>query len=136
MKKSVKIILIAVAALVACLVAFIAIFIYNSDYRPNDVASFTSEDGKYHLDLQQIGTPEFPFGSTKIKVVLRSGNKKISVYNGKIANDGKNVDESNFSCEWSEDEVLISLIGEEQPLFRLMMALDGSDISEFIDLTD
>ena len=44
---------------------------YTTRYRVNFVDSSTSQDGKYELLFQQIGDPDWPFGYTHARLVLK-----------------------------------------------------------------
>ena len=75
----------------------------------------SSPDNKYLIVINQVGYPEF-FGSQSMKIQLINikTNEEIKVIEEDISNDGKNLTSDNWEVEWFEEDVVITLIGEEQ----------------------
>ena len=61
-----------------------------------------------------IGDPEFPFGRTKVQVIVKKDDfviKKIKTF---ISDDGAAFREANWDVRWLEEKVIITLHGSEQ----------------------
>ncbi len=75
----------------------------------------TSPDGNYLLIIQELGTPDWPFGADHLKISLYEQNAepryRVS-FQADVSNDGCTA---NYEIEWLEDSVQIALIGSEQP---------------------
>lgn len=75
----------------------------------------TSPDGNYLLIIQELGTPDWPFGADHLKISLYEQNTepryRVS-FQADVSNDGCTA---SYEIEWLEDSVHIALIGSEQP---------------------
>ena len=80
-----------------------------------DVASFESPDGGYRLVYQQLGAPDWPFGKTDVRLVLKDRNGKTqNRVDTFIQDDGAAASEWNVkSVEWTEDAVVVVLRASE-----------------------
>ena len=90
----------------------------------------TQTNGQYVVELQATSSPDWPFGSQDGRIVLKdNNNKKICSVDFSLSNDGKSMCESNWNVEWSEESVVITIMGEEQPdaLYRLYYNGDVSN---------
>ena len=87
---------------------------YNQKYKVTDVDSVTSPDGTYELLLQSVGEPEFPFGSTPGRVVLKKGDETVGTQEFSVSDDGGDLRPANWRVEWGETGVTVTLIGSEQ----------------------
>ena len=117
MKKKIKITVISVlSAVVIFIVASIGWFIYTTEYKLTLTGIENSPDGKYYITFQMVGCPDWPFGSTTVKVTVKEteSKKKIKVINTSIDNDGANLSESNWDVIWNDSSVKIILKGQEQ----------------------
>ena len=74
-------------------------FTYATKYRKNPVDSSVSPDGKYELLFQQIGDPEWPFGATHARLVLRDESGIITKYPFYVLNDGYGVHQDSWHIE-------------------------------------
>ena len=75
----------------------------------------TQTNGQYVVELQATSSPDWPFGSQDGRIVLKDNNNiKISSVDFSLSNDGKSMCESNWKVEWSEDSVVVTIMGEEQ----------------------
>lgn len=104
-----------------CLILFITVAgifllmivsIYIIEHTPRTVA--TDSYNNYTLELQAKSSPDFPFGSQDGRIILKSSSKKICRTDFIISNDGKSMDEDNWSVKWENDKVIVTIIGEEQ----------------------
>ena len=75
----------------------------------------TQTNGQYVVELQATSSPDWPFGSQDGRIVLKdNNNKKISSVDFSLSNDGKSMCESNWKVDWSEESVIVTIMGEEQ----------------------
>ena len=123
--------------LIAFLITFAAIILHIAaipvlieivDHIPR--TKDTQTNGQYVVELQATSSPDWPFGSQDGRIVLKdNNNKKICSVDFSLSNDGKSMCESNWNVEWSEESVVITIMGEEQPdaLYRLYYNGDVSN---------
>lgn len=109
-------------------IAAIPVLIEIVDHIPR--TKDTQTNGQYVVELQATSSPDWPFGSQDGRIVLKdNNNKKICSVDFSLSNDGKSMCESNWNVEWSEESVVITIMGEEQPdaLYRLYYNGDDSN---------
>ena len=93
----------------------VAGLIYVTEYKIHVISDSFSADRTYRLEIDQVGDPAWPYGSTDCRLVLYSKeDEKIREKDFSVANDGKNVSENNFSIRWEEKQVIVTVYGEEQ----------------------
>lgn len=93
----------------------VAGFIYVTEYKIHVISDSFSADRTYRLEIDQVGDPAWPYGSTDCRLVLYSKeDEKIREKDFSVANDGKKVSENNFSIRWEEEQVIVTVYGEEQ----------------------
>lgn len=114
MKAVIKAILIIIAVLAVSVSVIIGGFIYQTEFKQNEVNTYFSDDGTYSLTIYQIGDPDWPFGKTDCRFVLYGSGGTISTKDFSVYNDGGNVFDDNFNVQWHEDNVSITVNGEEQ----------------------
>jgi hypothetical protein len=80
-----------------------------------DIETYESPDSNYTLIFQQLGDPEWPFGTTDVRLLLKDKNqKKIDSIDTSIQDDGANAYSGNIkSEEWRNDSVIIILQASE-----------------------
>lgn len=98
---------------------------YITSYKVNNVDSSVSSDGKFELLFQQIGDPDFPFGYTHTRLVLKEGSETIAKYSFDVANDGGNVSSKSWQVTWRENCVEAVISGEEQNDIQYILYFDG-----------
>lgn len=108
--------------LIAFLITFAAIILHIAaipvlieivDHIPR--TKDTQTNGQYVVELQATSSPDWPFGSQDGRIVLKdSNNKKICSIDFLLSNDGKSMCESNWKVDWSEESVIVTIMGEEQ----------------------
>lgn len=109
MSKSKKIILLIVSiTVVLIIVAYICML-------PDKIATYNSPDGEYSLVFEQMGSPEWPFGATDVRLTLKDNKgKKINRVSTQVHNDGVDADEWNIkSITWNDDDVVVVLRSAE-----------------------
>ena len=93
----------------------VAGFIYVTEYKIHVISDSFSADRTYRLEIDQVGDPAWPYGSTDCRLVLYSKeDEKIREKDFSLAFDGMYVSEINFSLRWEEEQVIVTVYGEEQ----------------------
>ena len=105
-------------------------FIYVTRYKPNVVASSASPDGQYELLFQQIGEPNWPFGHTHARLVLKDKSKTVAKHSFDVANDGGIIDAENWKVTWKENCVEAVISGEEQNDNQFILFFNGKTDSK------
>ena len=109
-------------------IAAIPVLIEIVDHIPR--TKDTQTNGQYVVELQATSSPDWPFGSQDGRIVLKdNNNKKICSVDYSLSNDGKSMCESNWKVDWSDESVIVTIMGEEQPdaLYRLYYNGDVSN---------
>ncbi len=108
-------ILISVLFILLMLAILIGSMVYVMEYKITQVGVETSYDGKYEVVFSQIGEPDWPFGSTSVRIeVWEKDGEKIEQVKTSIRDDGASLRESNWQVEWYPGGLDITLIGSEQ----------------------
>lgn len=108
-------IIIVIVLLIA--MAIVAIFTIDSTKKQEitKLDKISSPDNKYLIVINQVGYPiSFDSHNVKIQLIDNKTNEEITVFEEDISNDGKNLTSENWEVEWFEEEVVVTLIGEEQ----------------------
>ena len=108
-------IIIVIVLLIA--MAIVAIFTIDSTKKQEitKLDKISSPDNKYLIVINQVGYPiSFDSHNVKIQLIDNKTNEEIKVIEEDISNDGKNLTSDNWEVEWFEEDVVITLIGEEQ----------------------
>ena len=113
-----KIVLIILSTLFVIVIAFIGTFVlwWNGAFDKFIVREIVSyEENGYTLIFQQLGDPQWPFGSTEVRLILKNQQGKIiNKYDTSIQDDGANAGERNIALvEWFEDRVIVILCASE-----------------------
>lgn len=123
--KAAKLILGTASVFLVAVLLLAGSFEYMTRRRVRDVDISVSPGGEYVLVLQSVGDPDWPFGHTHAKVVLRQGKRKISEIRFDIANDGAVLSPGNWSVSWEECAAVITVSGDEQEDGVYTMYFDG-----------
>ena len=113
-----KIILILLSILFVIVIALIGTFVlwWNGAFNVFDVRDIASyEENGYTLTFQQLGEPQWSFGPTYVRLLLKDQQGKIlKKYDTSIQDDGANAGERNIaSVEWFDDKVIVILQASE-----------------------
>ena len=119
-----KRVLICVVILGMILVGGAAALRYQTAFRKTLITEVSSDDGKNVLKLYRIGEPEFPFGSVTCEAILFRDGKRVRSESFRMANDGKNPDESSFTVVWSDTAVTVTVHPEEADDETLVFPLE------------
>lgn len=113
--KAVVIILSILFVIVIALVGTFALW-WNGAFNKLDIRNITSyENNGYTLTFQQLGEPQWSFGSTDVRLLLKNQQGKVlNKYDTSIQDDGANASEHNIaSVEWLSDKVIVVLQASE-----------------------
>ena len=104
-----RILIAFIVIILVSIISFVAIFIYEDQFKKREIYQENSPDGNYTIVLYQVGSPQWSFGSVKAKLVLEDANgKKIDEEDFGLANDGAGVFEGNVKeITWMENQVKI-----------------------------
>ena len=113
-----KIVLIILSTLFVIVIAFIGTFVlwWNGAFNKLDIRNITSyENNGYTLTFQQLGEPQWSFGPTYVRLLLKDQQGKIiKKYDTSISDDGVDAGEHNIaSVEWFDDKVIVILQASE-----------------------
>lgn len=113
-----KIVLIILSTLFVIVIAFIGTFVlwWNGAFNKFDVRDIVSyEENGYTLTFQQLGEPQWSFGPTYVRLLLKDQQGKIiKKYDTSISDDGVDAGEHNVaSVEWFDDKVVVVLQASE-----------------------
>ncbi len=126
MKKTICIILIiAVCAAALAVVCFGLAFVYSEYFHAETVDCQPSPDGRYTLELQQIGSPAWPYGPVTAQITLKQGDKTVAKQRTEVYNDGGPLYPSNWTVEWRDDSAVITVdLGEIDKNETIIFPLD------------
>ena len=113
-----KIVLIILSTLFVIVIAFIGTFVlwWNGAFDKFIVREIVSyEENGYTLTFQQLGEPQWSFGPTYVRLLLKDQQGKIiKKYDTSISDDGVDAGEHNIaSVEWFDDKVIVVLRASE-----------------------
>lgn len=125
MKKVLKLILGCVGIFFLLCLVFWLCFLYVTNYKVTTRDTVVSQDGVYQLSLQSVGEPDFPFGASYGRLVLKKDKTKISSIDFVLHNDGGVIAENCWSVFWYDEYVEITLMGEEQSDEQVQLFFNG-----------
>lgn len=114
------------AVILAALLLLIGSFIYVTRYRITDIDAATSPDGTYEIVFQAVGEPDWPFGYSHARIVLKRNGETVTKHKFDVANDGGVLHPENWSVRWEENCVKVMISGEEQPDTFYTYDFDGT----------
>jgi bla regulator protein BlaR1 len=121
--------------LIALIAIFILFYTYTTEYKKTTRDTSHSPDGTYQLTLQAVGDPDWPFGSSSGRLILKEGKETISETDFELHNDGKTIGMEDWRVAWYEDYVEVTLSGEEQDDNQIVLQFDGTMESEYLEGT-
>lgn len=77
-KRSMKWICGSIAVVFAALLLLIGGFTYVTKYRITDIDTEASDDGQYEVIFQAVGEPDWPFGYSHARIVLKHNGAVIT----------------------------------------------------------
>ena len=132
-KLTVRVILGMVAFFNILIMILAGSFTYTTRYKIHDVASYTSPDGKHELLFQQVGDPDWPFGHTHARLVLKDEAETIAKYSFDIADDGANACSDLCQVTWKAAQVEAVISGKEQNDNQYILFFNGKTDSVQLD---
>lgn len=107
-------------------------FLYKIKYEKKTIDEFSTFDGKYKLTIEQIGEPDWPFGYTHCRFVLKQGEDVITSYSFDLADDGANASSSNFELYFLTDsaQIFVNASEQEKKVYRLYF--DGKTEENYV----
>lgn len=102
------------AVLIGAVLLLVGCFTYVTKYRIAEIDRSVSPDGTRELLFQSVGEPDFPFGVSHARLVLRQGKRTVVKRTVEVFNDGAMLFPENWRVSWQGDRVEIILSGEEQ----------------------
>ena len=124
-KAIIKWILRIIVFIIIAFLLILGIFTYQTEYRIADIADSVSYDGRHELLFQSVGEPDWPFGDSHARLVLKCHGKTVTKFDFDVANDGGILYPDNWSVSWEEKCVKVIIIGEEQPDILYTLSFDG-----------
>ena len=109
---------------------------YTVNYKKTTCDTSISPDGKYELQLQAVGEPDWPFGSASGRLVFKEGKDKISQTEFELRNDGRKISSNCWEVTWYENYVQVILSGEEQSDERFILYFNGETDTQQLVVTD
>ena len=94
--------------------------------RKTVVHEWTSPDGKHEIVFQAVGEPDWPFGYSHARIVLKRNGEIVTKRKFDVANDGGALHPENWSVRWEENCVKVIISGEEQPDAFYAFFFDGT----------
>ena len=125
-KKTIKLVCGIAVVILAALLLLIGSFIYVTRYRIADIDTAASDDGQYEVIFQAVGEPDWPFGYSHARIVLKHNGAVITKRKFDVANDGGVLYPDNWSVRWEENCVKVIINGEEQPDELYTYFFDGA----------
>ena len=106
------------SSLIIAIIIFFVIFVlwWNGAFNKFDVRDIVSyKENGYTLTFQQLGEPQWSFGPTYVRLLLKDQQGKIiKKYDTSISDDGVDAGEHNVaSVEWFDDKVVVVLQASE-----------------------
>lgn len=107
-------------------------FLYKIKYEKKTIDEFSTFDGKYTLTIEQVGEPDWPFGYTHCRFVLKQGEDVITNYAFDLADDGTNASSSNFELYFLTDsaQIFVNASEQEKKVYRLYF--DGKTEENYV----
>ncbi len=113
--------------IVFCMIFILCRYGVFDKYTTTDIASFSSPDGRYRLEYQQRGDPEFPFGKTYVRFILYDNGKQKTSVDTFISDDGAIANEHNIkSIDWRNESVSVVLQASEMDDKEIVIAYNGN----------
>lgn len=112
--------------ILAALLLLIGSFTYVTRYRISDIDVAASPDGTHEIVFQAVGEPDWPFGYSHARIVLKHNGETVTKCKFDVANDGGVLHPDNWNVCWEENCVKVIISGEEQPDALYTYFFDGA----------
>lgn len=127
MKRAVKIFLIITGIVVGLILILAGSLWYVTECKCTDIDTQISPDERCQLTLQMKGEPEWPFGSTHGRIIVRYDDQVIRKIEITIYDDGATLRKENWSVVWGAAGAQVTLMGSEQDDQILQIMYDGTE---------
>lgn len=127
-----KIIAIVCISVMIFIMLVVGILIYQTKYKVMQIETYTTSDGRYSVEIMQIGEPDFPFGAAHCKMELFAEGKSVSRYSFLVYDDGASAGTNNFEVYFQSENVQVIVSGSEQPDTIYRLFYDGNVTEEVI----
>lgn len=107
--------------------------VYARQYKITDIDSSVSNDGRHEVIFQSVGEPDWPFGSSHAKIILKEENDTVIQYKLDVSNDGGTLSPENWDVKWQEGSVQVVISGEEQNDTLYTLYFDGTSAVRLAD---
>lgn len=125
-KKSLKVFL-GISVSIWTIIAIIAGFsFYENKLKITEIDVSDSPDGEYELYFQQIGEPDWLFGYTRARLVLKDEQNVIVKYGFDLGNNGRNAEKEDWQVSWNEKFVSVVIFTDEQKNMQYDIYFDGT----------
>jgi hypothetical protein len=129
-EKVVLIILLIAFAFIVGAYLFLAA-LWNGSFNlmlPKEIGTYNSPGGEYSLVFEQMGDPQWPFGPTDVRLMLKNQDGSIiDCVSAQLNDDGANASEYNIaSISWKDDVVIIVLKASEMKDKEISIAYNKS----------
>lgn len=119
-------VLIAAGCFLLIVFLLVGVFLYQTEFRREELTEFHSPDGAYTLTVTSIGEPDWPFGAAHCELALKRGRKRISRPHCEVWNDGGWAYPENFAVQWDEEKATVIVSSEEALDEKYELWFDGS----------
>lgn len=127
-----KIVAIVCISIMIFIMLVVGIFIYQTKYKITQIGTYATSDGRYSVEIMQIGEPDFPFGAAHCKMELFAEGKSVSQYSFLVYDDGASAGTNNFEVYFQSENVQVIVSGSEQPDTIYRLFYDGNVTEEVI----
>lgn len=127
MKSKIKIVSLIIGIIVGLFLILLGSFWYGTKGRYTDIDTQSSPDERCQLMLQMKGEPEWPFGSTYGRIIVKYDDKIIKKLEFEIADDGAMLRKENWNVVWGVAGARVTLMGSEQEDQVLQILYDGTE---------
>ena len=110
-----RIVMILIGVVFTGVLAVVSLFIYEEQFRKEEVYRESSPDGRYTVVLSQVGSPGWPFGPVKAEIkVLDSDGKTVDRKSVVVHTDGGQLSIYNIeTIDWCDDVLKVACVGED-----------------------
>ena len=109
-----RILIAFIVIILVSIISFVAIFIYEDQFKKREIYRENSPNSEYEFILYQVGSPSWPFGPVKAQIkVVNSKGKTVDKESILIYNDGAAVYKYNVQeIRWYDTKLEFDCSGE------------------------
>ena len=108
-----RIVVTIIIIILVAIISFVAIFIYEDQFKKREVYRENSPYNGYEFVVYQVGSPSWPFGPVKAEIkVINSAGKTIDKESISIHNDGAGIYKHNIkNIVWHDTKLEVECTG-------------------------